>query len=542
MASSFPRGCPIVSSVLPTKVDIPDLPKEGRLADLRQMRAASGRAHVVEKRSSRLGAEAPDRGAPRSLGSPSPRWTMAVDPIEEWLGTRLKAAYPVDDWVLEGVTSALLLLEDRADAIDTIANFLGVADAPGTNEQIVDELFRRKRRDTAGAGAGGAQSHASESVPSSAGPSRDASSARARATSSSAGGGTRVDVAEKTRSITKQSGGDVGELGGVSEKTTPRRPLRPEELAKPDINCLSCGKIYRCAPRDGALAPEARAFLKRGCACLFCGGAVVVVLADGAEMAGPADETLASPRFRNASRASKTIPEKTPSSSGEKTLEARPSRGADPPGAAAAAARDAKDRLVAFDRTAAARTTVIDDQSDWFEIESNAWLDEDEREEAKRQAMEVEEAREAAAKNRATRVTLDLLGRRVDDASSRRVDALADDAKHAGSGFVLRETHIADTHIGAVSTNALNPEPPGPGAGGASGASSPARDPRRVLSNPTAGFAPVFSSALPAGKKKGKKDTDVSLAASRGGGGRIGGGTRVQDESPFDVVARETEA
>jgi hypothetical protein len=52
----------------------------------------------------------------------------------------------------------------------------------------------------------------------------------------------------------------------------------------------------------------------------------------------------------------------------------------------------------------------------------------------------------------------------------------------------------------------------------------------------------VFSSALPAGKKKGKKGTDVSLAASRGGGGRIGGGTRVQDESPFDVVARETEA
>ena len=484
---------------------------------------------------------------------------MAVDPIEEWLGTRLKAAYPVDDWVLEGVTSALLLLEDRADAIDTIANFLGVADAPGTNEQIVDELFRRKRRDTAGAGAGGAQSHASEPVPSSAGPSRDASSARARATSSSAGGGTRVDVAEKTRSITKRSGGDVGELGGVSEKTTPRRPLRPEELAKPDINCLSCGKIYRCAPRDGALAPEARAFLKRGCACLFCGAAVVVVLADGAEMTGPADETLASPRGERLREHAEHA------SQDSKTLEARPERsygdgigrGADPPDAAAAAARDAKDRLVAFDRTAAARTTVIDDQSDWFEIESNAWLDEDEREEAKRQAMEVEEAREAAAKNRATRVTLDLLGRRVDDASSRReLDArMTDDAKHAGSGFVLRETHIAETHI--ADKNALNPKPPGPGAGGedragagaaasgasgASGASSPARDPRRVLSNPTAGFAPVFSSALPAGKKKGKKDTDVSLAASRVGGGRIGGGTRVQDESPFDVVARETEA
>ena len=377
---------------------------------------------------------------------------MAVDPIEEWLGTRLKAAYPVDDWVLEGVTSALLLLEDRADAIDTIANFLGVADAPGTNEQIVDELFRRKRRDTAGAGAGGAQSHASEPVPSSAGPSRDASSARARATSSSAGGGTRVDVAEKTRSITKRSGGDVGELGGVSEKTTPRRPLRPEELAKPDINCLSCGKIYRCAPRDGALAPEARAFLKRGCACLFCGAAVVVVLADGAEMTGPADETLASPRGERLREHAEHA------SQDSKTLEARPERsygngigrGADPPDAAAAA-RDAKDRLVAFDRTAAARTTVIDDQSDWFEIESNAWLDEDEREEAKRQAMEVEEAREAAAKNRATRVTLDLLGRRVDDASSATSSMRRRRTTRNTPGKRIRaqgDTHRGDAHRG----------------------------------------------------------------------------------------------
>ena len=27
MAPSFPRGCPIASSMLPTKVDMPDLPK-----------------------------------------------------------------------------------------------------------------------------------------------------------------------------------------------------------------------------------------------------------------------------------------------------------------------------------------------------------------------------------------------------------------------------------------------------------------------------------------------------------------------------------
>lgn len=53
---------------------------------------------------------------------------------------------------------------------------------------------------------------------------------------------------------------------------------------------------------------------------------------------------------------------------------------------AAAAAADAqaqavafKDRLVEYDRHAQQRTTVIDDQSDFFEIETNAWLSEEVR-------------------------------------------------------------------------------------------------------------------------------------------------------------------
>lgn len=33
-----------------------------------------------------------------------------------------------------------------------------------------------------------------------------------------------------------------------------------------------------------------------------------------------------------------------------------------------------QDRLVEYDRNAAKRTAVIDDQSDFFEIDSNAWL------------------------------------------------------------------------------------------------------------------------------------------------------------------------
>ena len=33
-----------------------------------------------------------------------------------------------------------------------------------------------------------------------------------------------------------------------------------------------------------------------------------------------------------------------------------------------------KNRLVGYDRNAAQRTKVIDDQSDYFEIDSNTWL------------------------------------------------------------------------------------------------------------------------------------------------------------------------
>jgi hypothetical protein len=48
-------------------------------------------------------------------------------------------------------------------------------------------------------------------------------------------------------------------------------------------------------------------------------------------------------------------------------------------------AKEAKDRLVLFDRTSAQRTTVIDDQSDYFAIDSNQWLTADERSNLKRQ-------------------------------------------------------------------------------------------------------------------------------------------------------------
>ena len=70
-----------------------------------------------------------------------------------------------------------------------------------------------------------------------------------------------------------------------------------------------------------------------------------------------------------------------------------------------------KDTLVSYDRGGRKETQVIDDQSDFFEIDSNAWLDEGEKE----QLRQTQAAAEAAAeeKRRKLVVTIDLIGRQV---------------------------------------------------------------------------------------------------------------------------------
>ena len=70
-----------------------------------------------------------------------------------------------------------------------------------------------------------------------------------------------------------------------------------------------------------------------------------------------------------------------------------------------------KDRLVHFDRTQRARSTVYDDQSDYFERSSDAWLSATE----KAQAKEKDERRRNASKRSAQpfSVSVDLAGRRV---------------------------------------------------------------------------------------------------------------------------------
>ncbi|XP_059640396.1 uncharacterized protein LOC132282668 [Cornus florida] len=78
---------------------------------------------------------------------------------------------------------------------------------------------------------------------------------------------------------------------------------------------------------------------------------------------------------------------------------------------AEAAAEAYTKRLVEYDRNAAARTTVIDDQSDYYEIESNSWLSMEEKELLRKKREEIEEA-EQAKRNKVI-MTFDLVGRKV---------------------------------------------------------------------------------------------------------------------------------
>ncbi|KAL3528372.1 hypothetical protein ACH5RR_007694 [Cinchona calisaya] len=85
--------------------------------------------------------------------------------------------------------------------------------------------------------------------------------------------------------------------------------------------------------------------------------------------------------------------------------------GAVPLSEAEAAAEAYAKRLVEYDRNSAARTTVIDDQSDYYEIEGNSWLSKEEKELLRKKREEIEEA-ERARRSKVV-MTFDLVGRKV---------------------------------------------------------------------------------------------------------------------------------
>ncbi|XP_048137118.1 activating signal cointegrator 1 isoform X3 [Rhodamnia argentea] len=122
-------------------------------------------------------------------------------------------------------------------------------------------------------------------------------------------------------------------------------------------NCLSCGKIVCEQEGEGP--------------CQFCGA---LVLKEGSQYAG-LDQTM--PVLTEAEVAAEAYAK----------------------------------RLVDYDRNSAARTTVIDDQSDYYEIEGNSWLSKEEKELLIKKKEEIEEA-ERAKRSRVV-MTFDLVGRKV---------------------------------------------------------------------------------------------------------------------------------
>eukprot|EP01051_Picozoa_sp_SAG22_P015644 SAG22_NODE_2075_length_3046_cov_2.125212_2_plen_446_part_00 len=197
-------------------------------------------------------------------------------------------------------------------------------------------------------------------------------------------------------------------------------------------------------------------------------------------------------------------------------------------------ARVAKDKLLEFDRTAAARTQVIDDQSDWYDASATSlmWLSETERKE-KEAAAAAKEAAEKEADEQARRVTIsfDFAGRRVvagrdsTGGGGGGPEEHAEEAEDGGGGAAEDDEGVGHSAYGGQANNVL-------GGGGAF--SNPFLAGPRPNYQPTAaggGVAPAGPAAASA----------AAPAAAGGGSGR----SRVQaaaDEldfwgQPFEPVA-----
>lgn len=75
------------------------------------------------------------------------------------------------------------------------------------------------------------------------------------------------------------------------------------------------------------------------------------------------------------------------------------------------AANDLKNIMLNFDRTAAKRTTVIDDDADYFDSSATTWLSNDEK--AKMKAQHDEQLKEADRQKRQITFTIDLAGQKL---------------------------------------------------------------------------------------------------------------------------------
>jgi hypothetical protein len=323
-----------------------------------------------------------------------------------------------------------------------------------------------------------------------------------------------VRFVEKKSSAKSNAASDAREI-------RPGDELTPGDLAKSYVNCLECGKIFDLRAKDGVLSQVALEFLEQSARCTHCGAYVEVTLADGVtRFRGDGGENVA------AASTSAALDGDVFERLGKISLGT-----ADVPDDAEAAAIAAKDRLVHFDKTSAKRTTVIDDQSEWFEIDGNAWLDEAEREELKRQAREMAEAEAEAKRKARTTWTLDLVGRRVVAPSSS--DADVDASSRASDDRASDDALAAAKAIRAAL--ATNEELAQGGGGATASAVETARElERRVFVDPRATLRPSFLAAASPKPSRARADADADAFRRASASS-----TRVLDDSPFDAVLAE---
>ncbi|KAI7840280.1 hypothetical protein COHA_006062 [Chlorella ohadii] len=222
--------------------------------------------------------------------------------------------------------------------------------------------------------------------------------------------------------------------GGGGDASSSSGSCAVKSLAKPVVNCLSCGKIYDCR----SMSDEATRFLESGGICTFCGKRVTLRYADGStNMTGDEATAAAGPSSAAGAASSSASGEAAGELAGFKP-EAQQGNAADAVAYndSQAAAVALRDRLVEYDRQSAKRTTVLDDQSDFFEIDANAWLTDEERAVLKQRERELAEAEEA--RRRRVTVSIDLLGRKV------IVDGSTGDGSYPFLGFEEVQVLAAD--------------------------------------------------------------------------------------------------
>lgn len=164
----------------------------------------------------------------------------------------------------------------------------------------------------------------------------------------------------------KQSVGSNQDLKG-HVKDTSMTDLAKAARVRPVINCVGCGLIYYLLANEstGSQHSDSKQMLESG-HCVFCND--LMRLDDSRSMIADVDD---------------------PSKAKE--------------------ASEFKDRLLSYDKNSTKRTNVFDDQSDFFTVDSNVWLSEEEKTELKLTSHN----NVLSSNEKSSLITIDLLGRRV---------------------------------------------------------------------------------------------------------------------------------